>query len=174
MANKFKFTDKDSSLIKDVVAYPLKVNKDERGILVEVLKRDWRKIFSKKRPFAQCYYSKTRPGLARDEDRWHYHPTKQEDRFVVVQGEIVLVLYDWRKNSSTYGQLNLFKMTGSEPYLLLIPKNVLHCFKVTSNKPAILLNFPTTLYDKKEEGRIAFEKVKLSDGSHFSWEKLVV
>lgn len=160
---------KSYPFIQDVVVYPLKVNQDERGILVEVLKRNWQEVFSSERPFAQGYFSETQPGTARDKDRWHYHPTKQEDRFVVIKGEIALVLYDWRKNPKTYGRLNLFKMTGKEPYLLLIPRNVLHCFKVVSETPAILLNFPTTLYDKEEEGRVAFKEVKFSDGSCFDW-----
>lgn len=168
----YNLGDKNYPLIRDVVVYSLKVNQDERGILVEVLKKDWQRVISEKRPFAQCYFSITKSGVARDKDRWHHHPEKQEDRFVVIQGEIILALYDWRKNSSTLGLLNLFKMTGGEPYLLLIPQNVLHCFKVISKKPAILLNFPTTLYDKQEEERIAFEKVKFSDGSFFSWDKI--
>ncbi len=57
-------------------------------------------------------------------------------------------------------------------YLLLIPKKVLHCFKVSQKKPAILLNFPTALYDAKEEGRIPFDQVKLADGSYFSWQEV--
>jgi len=173
MDNKLKvFQLKDLenySLIQDVVVHPLKVNEDERGILVEVLKKNWQGVFSSERPFAQCYFSVTKPGTARDEDQWHYHPTKQEDRFIVIKGEILVVLYDWRRESSTHGQFNLFSMSGDEPYLLLIPKNVLHCFKVGSNESATLLNFPTTLYDKEEEGRVAFKEVKLSDETFFDW-----
>ncbi len=163
-------------LIKDVVVYPLKVNRDSRGILVEVLKTNFKKLYSPHYQFAQCYYSITKPGTARDKDRWHFHPTKQIDRFVVIKGDIVIALYDWRKDSKTYGKLNLFKMGESQgdsgQYTLLIPQNVLHCFKVLGKKEAILLNFPNTLYDPKEEGRIPFKKVKLSDGSYFSWNKV--
>jgi len=164
---------KSQSLIDGVVLYTLKVNRDERGILVESLKVNWKKVFDdENRPFAQCYYSITNPGVARDADCWHYHPTKQEDRFVVIKGDIVAVLYDWRRNSPTYGTLNLFAMGESEgdaQYLLLIPVNVLHCFKVVSKKPSILINFPTVLYDSKEEGRIPFKEVKLPDGTYFDW-----
>ena len=172
MGNSFKIfslEDKDYPLIKDVVIRPLKVNQDERGILVEVLKTNWQKVFSDKRPFSQCYFSETKAGTARDKDHWHYHPTKQEDRFIVIKGEVVIALCDNRKNSPTFKKLNLFKMTGVRPFLLLIPKNVFHCFKVTSSESAILLNFPTTLYDKEEEGRIAFKEVKLSDETFFDW-----
>lgn len=162
-------------LIYDVVAYPLKVNRDSRGILVETLKTNWSEVFGPNRPFAQSYYSITKAGVARDEDVWHRHP-HQEDRFVVIQGDIVVAIYDWRKESSTYGKLNLFKMGESEgedgQYLLLIPRNTLHGFCVVSKKTAILLNFPTLLYNPKEEGRISHQEagVKFPDGELFSWE----
>lgn len=168
--------NKNQPLIADVVTFPLKVNRDERGILVESLKTNWDKVFDAKlRPFAQCYYSITQPGVARDADRWHYHPTRQEDRFVVIAGDVIFTLYDWRQNSKTQGRLNLFAMGESQgdegQYLLLIPVNVLHCYKVVSKKPAVLINFPTTLYDPKEEGRVSFKEVKLSDGSYFAWSR---
>lgn len=164
------------NLIQDVILYPLKVNRDSRGILVETLKTTWSEVFSKDRPFTQNYFSITESGSARDENLWHYHPTKQEDRFVVVRGDIVVAMYDWRNESQSYGRLNLFKMgesNGDEgQYLLLVPKNVLHGFLVISEKPAILLNFPTTLYDKNEEGRVTHEEinVRLPDGRVFSWD----
>jgi len=164
-------------LIKDVVIHSIKVNRDKRGILVETLKNDWIDVYnSVKMPFAQNYYSKTPPGEARDIDQWHYHPKKQIDRFVVVSGDIIVALYDWRKNSKTKRKLNLFKMGESNgdngQYLLLIPQNVLHGFQVNGVKEAIILNFPTTLYDPAEEGRVRFEDVKFNDGSVFSWENV--
>lgn len=162
-------------LVADVVLYPLKVNQDSRGILVETLKTNWPEVFGPNRPFTQNYYSITSPGVARDEDVWHYHP-HQEDRFVVIQGEIAVAIYDWHKERSTYGKLNLFKMGESEgdsgQYLLLIPKNTLHGFCVVSKNPAILLNFPTLLYNPSEEGRISHQEAgaKFPDGKLFSWE----
>jgi dTDP-4-dehydrorhamnose 3,5-epimerase len=172
--NVFNLNKKNYPLIEDVVVYPLKVNRDERGILVESLKTTWNRVFdSQRRPFAQCYYSITDPGVARDIDRWHCHPTNQEDRFVVIKGDIFVALYDWRKKSKTYGTLNLFNMGESQgddgQYLLLVPVNVLHCFKNIGQKEAILLNFPTQLYNPQEEGRIPFKEVKLSDGTYFNW-----
>jgi dTDP-4-dehydrorhamnose 3,5-epimerase len=120
------------------------------------------------------YFSETQPGVARDEDRWHYHPGGQEDRFGMIKGDIVVALYDDRKESPTYQQLNLFLMGESQKdagqYLLLIPPQVLHGFVVVSKQPAILINYPTRLYDPKEEQRIPFGEVKLKDGSTFSWE----
>jgi len=176
--NFFDLSKKESyEIIKDVVVRPLKVNKDPRGILVETLKTDWKDVYDQEKlPFTQNYFSVTDSNVARDEDQWHVHPTKQIDRFVVIKGKILVVLYDNRKKSSTYGLLNLFLMGEVEKekgyYNLLIPQNVLHCFLVISKKPAIIMNFPTSLYDKKEEGRIDFNKIKLTDGNYFSWNKV--
>lgn len=163
-------------LIDDVILLPLKVNRDPRGVLVETLKTTWSEVFSNTRPFTQNYFSTTESGVARDENLWHLHPTKQEDRFIVISGDIVVAIYDWRKESKTHGVLNLYKMGESNgdngQFLLLIPKNVLHGFCVVSKKSATLLNYPTTLYDKSEEGRIPHEQVKINlpDGGLFSWK----
>ncbi|MEK7450493.1 MAG: dTDP-4-dehydrorhamnose 3,5-epimerase family protein [Patescibacteria group bacterium] len=168
--NKNKFT-----LIKDVIMHPLKINKDESGVLVETLRTDWHDIYGKDRRFAMQYYSVTPGGIARDEKIWHYHPSVQEDRFLVVQGTIIVAVADQRANSVTKGLLNLFHMeSDGNPYILLIPKETLHGFLVISKESAMLLNFPTTLYNPKEEGRISYEKaqVKLPDGSLFSWDSV--
>ena len=162
-------------LVKDVLVYPLKVNRDESGILVETLRKDWKGIYGANREFTMQYYSVTKSGVARDEAVWHYHPTVQEDRFLVVKGEIVVAVFDNRSESPTKGALNLFYMQADkDPYILLIPKGALHGFLVVSKEPGILLNFPTSIYDPKEEARISFEeaKVRVGNGSLFSWDQV--
>lgn len=164
-----------SRLIKDILLYPLKINKDASGILVETLRIDWEGIYGKNRKFAMQYYSITESGLARDENVWHFHPTAQEDRFLLVQGAIVVAIADNRKESSTHGLLNLFYMQADkDPYMLLIPKRTLHGFMVVSSKAAIMLNYPTRLYNPAEEGRILFKdaNVILPNREIFTWEKV--
>lgn len=161
-----------NTLIKDVLMHPLKVNQDESGTLIETLRSDWKGIYGKNREFAMQYYSVTPSKVARDEYLWHYHPT-QEDRFLVVQGTIIVAIADNRLDSPTKGVLNLFYMQANkDPYVLLVPHKTLHGFMVISENSAMLLNFPTKLYNPKEEGRIPYKeaKVKLSNGSLFSWD----
>jgi len=165
---------KTAKIIKDVLLYPLKVNKDEDsgGILVETLRKDWSEIYGGKRDFSMQYFSVTDSGKARDEDKWHLHPNYQEDRFLLVQGEVVVAIADQRNDSPTKGLLNLFYQKAYEnPYIVLVPKNTLHGFLVVSKEPAILLNFPTGLYNPQEEGRIPYEQVqiKTETGELFSW-----
>lgn len=163
-------------LIQGVLLYPLRINQDESGgILVETLRRDWRNIYGKGREFSMQYFSVTPPGVARDENVWHLHPSYQEDRFLLTSGSIVTAVADQRETSPTKGILNLFLMHAtSDPYIVLIPKATLHGFLVVSKEPAILLNFPTGLYNPKEEGRIPYSKaqVKFSNGSLFSWNSV--
>ena len=164
----------ETKLIKDVLLFPLKINRDESGILVETLRKDWKEIYEG-REFAMQYYSVTQSGVARDENVWHYHPTIQDDRFLVVKGEIIVAVADNREDSETRGPLNLFYMQSQvDPYILLIPKKTLHGFMVVSKEEAILLNFPTDLYNPKEEGRIPYNEaqVKQEDGSLFSWNNV--
>ncbi|MEK7572816.1 MAG: dTDP-4-dehydrorhamnose 3,5-epimerase family protein [Patescibacteria group bacterium] len=170
LKNKDKVT-----LIDDIIIHPLKVNRDESGVLVETLRKDWKDIYGLGREFSMQYYSITDSGVARDENVWHYHPTVQEDRFLVAFGEIVTAVADNRYDSSTNGLLNLFYMQADqEPYILLIPKNTLHGFMVVSRAPAVLLNFPTSLYNPKEEERIPYSEalVKLPNGPLFNWNQV--
>ncbi|MBI2009759.1 MAG: dTDP-4-dehydrorhamnose 3,5-epimerase family protein [Candidatus Chisholmbacteria bacterium] len=164
-------------LIHDVIIHPFKVNRDPRGTLTEALKTTWEDVYSEKdMPFTQMYFSETESGVSRDVDQWHIHPSGQQDRFFVIQGTIVTAVYDNRDASPTKGTVNLFLMGDTEndtgQYMLVIPKQTHHGYVVVSQTPAILGNFPTRLYDPKEEGRTSMSEVKLPDGSIFSWEEV--
>src|SRR3990167_2947427 len=118
-------------LIDGIILYRLKINKDESGIIVETLRKDWEGIYGKNREFSMQYYSVTDSGIARDEKVWHLHPNYQEDRFIVARGEIVVAVADKRENSPTKDIINLFHMKAyKDPYILLIPKDTLHGFLV--------------------------------------------
>lgn len=175
MEEVVKNLKKTEKLIDGVVLHKLYFHGDPRGLLVETLKNTWDDVYSETLPFTQSYCSITNPGVARDEDQWHNHPTKQYDRFVFVKGRAVTAIYDWRKESKTYGTLNLFVMGDTkeeEQYLLVIPKNVLHGFCAIGTEPAILMASPSHLYDKDEEGRVPFADVHatIPDGTEFSWD----
>lgn len=163
-----------SRLIEDLMMYPLKINRDASGVLVETLRVDWKGIYGPGREFAMQYYSVTENGVARDENVWHYH-TDQEDRFLVAYGGIIAAVADNREGSPTNRLLNLFYMKADhDPYILLIPKKTLHGFMAVSSGSAVLLNFPTRLYNSKDEVRISYSKalIKLPNGDLFSWKEV--
>ncbi|MFN8522538.1 MAG: dTDP-4-dehydrorhamnose 3,5-epimerase family protein [Chloroflexota bacterium] len=165
-----------AGIIQDVAIRHLKVNRDPRGILVETLKTPWEDCFdAESMPFAQTYYSVTEPWVARDEDRWHVHQ-HQYDRFVVAMGNIVVSLFDPREGSPTQGRVNLIRLgqdNGDDGQILVvIPPRVMHGFMVLGPSPALLMNYPTRLWDPADEGRVAFSEAgaRLASGETFSWD----
>ena len=160
--------------IDGVIVRDLKVNRDPRGTLTELLREDWPDIFGAALPFAQVYTSTTAPGVARDEDRWHVH-RHQTDRFYCVAGRIVVPIADVRPGSPTNGGLMLVELAAEAdapaPLVVTIPAGTLHGFVVTSAGPATLLNFPNRLYDPSDEGRLPFADagVTFPDGTPFSY-----
>jgi len=155
------------NLIKDVVLRKLVIHKDESGILVETLRRDWNDVINDKElNFAMQYISITPSGQVRDKDKWHVHKN-QKDRFICVSGRIVTALYDLRKESKTKGQSNLFLMSSDkedEMFMIVIPEDVYHGFMVVSKEPGYLLNFPTQLYTGEDEGRV--------ENSQLDWRQI--
>lgn len=128
-------------MIKGVNIKGLKVVPDERGRLMEILRSD-DEIFKK---FGQVYMTTAKPAVVK---AWHYHK-KQDDNFTCVYGKIRLVLYDARRTSPTYKEINEFTLDLDEPRLITIPKRVYHGFKCVSDDEAIVINTPTKAYDRK-------------------------
>ncbi len=126
-------------MIDGVKIKKLKVIPDERGRLMEMLRND-DDVFIK---FGQTYMTTAYPGVVKG---WHYHK-KQTDNFVVVYGMMKVVLYDARKDSPTYKEINEFFMGIHNPILLQIPPYVYHGFKTISENEAICINCPTELYN---------------------------
>ena len=129
-------------MIDGVETQKLKVNADERGYLVEVLRSDWAVYEG----FAQAYVALNYPGIIR---AWHYH-RKQTDHFVVVKGMVKVALYDAREGSPTHGQVDQYFLGEQNPILLKIPVGVYHGYKTIGLEPSYLLNFPTQLYNPQE------------------------
>lgn len=137
-------------LIQGVQVKRLKLIPDERGYLMEMLRSDWPE-FDK---FAQSYVTGCYPRVIK---AWHYHK-KQWDRFVCVQGMAKVVLYDPREKISTRGFVNEFHMGPLNPMLIKIPPMVYHGFTAEGNQPALIVNFPTELYNYEhpDEHRVPY------------------
>jgi len=136
-------------IVDGVALKGLTPHHDERGVLCEVLRRDW-PIFRK---FAMTYFSVSYPGVIR---AWHRHRRGQIDYFVIIRGAVRVVVYDQRKDSPSFGTINEFVLSEENPILLRVPGECWHGYKVIGKKPAILLNFPTKLYDyeRPDEDRL--------------------
>lgn len=137
-------------LIQGVVVKPLRLIPDERGFLMEMLRSDWPE-FEK---FAQAYVTACYPGVIK---AWHYHQ-KQWDHFVCIWGMAKVVLYDPREGSPTKGYINEFHVGQMNPMLIKIPPLVYHGFTAEGGQLALIVNFPTELYNYQEpdEHRLAY------------------
>jgi dTDP-4-dehydrorhamnose 3,5-epimerase len=93
---------------------------------------------------------------------WHYH-RKQTDHFVCVRGMAKVVLYDSREDSPTHGQIQEFFIGERNPTLVKIPPMVMHGFKAVGNEMAMIINFPTELYDYQDpdEHRVAWDSPEI-------------
>lgn len=129
-------------MIDGVVVKPLRVISDERGFLMEMLRSD-DEIFER---FGQAYITACYPGVVKG---WHYHK-KQTDHFVCVRGMAKVVLYDGREGFPTHGQVQEFFIGERNPALLKIPPLVMHGFKAVGMEMAMIINFPTELYNYQE------------------------
>lgn len=139
-------------MIEGVVVRQLRRNVDERGWLMEVLRKDWPDVFT---GFAQAYVSLNYPGVIR---AWHYHK-KQNDVFVCLAGMIKVPLYDARDGSPTKGKVDEHLIGDDNPAAILIPPGVYHGYKTVGTKPSLLLNLPTALYDREhpDEFRVPYD-----------------
>ncbi len=140
-------------MIEGVEEKKLKIIKDERGLLMEIMRSDDR-FFQK---FGQVYCSVCNPGYAKG---WHYHKI-QTDNFTVVRGNARIVLYDGRKDSKTYKEINEFELNDDNRVLISVPPGVYHGYVVpeSEKESAYMINTPTEKYnyDKPDEFRAPFD-----------------
>ena len=129
-------------MISGVNVKELKLIPDERGFLMEILRSD-DELFQQ---FGQAYITAAYPGVVK---AWHYH-TRQTDHFCVVSGMAKVALFDARKGSPTYGEVNEFFMGDRQRLLVSIPPGVYHGYKNIGTTDCLLLNIPTELYNYDE------------------------
>ena len=150
-------------MIEGVETRDLRVNTDERGHLVEMFREDWEEYAPEP---AMSYYSMSYPGVIR---AWHRHTRGQVDHFTCPQGRIKVGIYDDRDNSPTTGEVDTFVIGEHNQQIVRIPGECWHGFKVIGNEQAILINFPTNLYDYEDpdEERIPYDTDKIP----FDWNE---
>ena len=148
-------------MIDGVVVRQLRRNADERGWLMEVLRKDWADVFP---GFGQAYVSLNYPGVIR---AWHFHK-KQTDVFVCLAGMIKVPLYDGRDGSATKGRIDEYFIGDDNPLAILIPPGIYHGYKTIGTRPSLLLNFPDQLYDRDQpdEFRVPYD----SPDVPYSWD----
>ncbi|MHB9131935.1 MAG: dTDP-4-dehydrorhamnose 3,5-epimerase family protein [Armatimonadota bacterium] len=126
-------------MIAGVVVKPLRVIPDERGHLMEILRRD-DPFFTE---FGQTYLTTTYPDVVK---AWHCH-RRQDDNVCCVKGMIKLALYDGRDGSPTRGEVQQLYLGDDAPTLVHIPHGVWHGWKGIGTAEAFIINCPTEQYN---------------------------
>jgi dTDP-4-dehydrorhamnose 3,5-epimerase len=113
---------------------------DERGSLFEVYDErwDWHPA-----PISSAHCFTIRPGFVKG---WVLHRTF-DDRTLVLAGQMLLVLFDPRPGSSTYGQVCEIFLTGEQRQIVCTPSNVWHAAKNIGGGDLVVIDFPTLPYN---------------------------
>ena len=143
---KISLKKKESGPIEGVVIKPLRVISDERGFVLHMMRRD-DPLFQQ---FGEIYFSIVYPGVIKG---WHLH-RKMTLNYAVVSGMIKLVLYDSRKESSSYGRIQEICIGERNYSLVQIPPLVWNGFQGLGTRQAIVANCATHPHDPAEIERI--------------------
>jgi dTDP-4-dehydrorhamnose 3,5-epimerase len=122
-------------LVKDIVTQT-----DERGSLFVLY--DPREV-EHPDPLVYLYGVTIRPGIVKG---WAMHE-RHEDRYMLVQGDLQVVLYDTREGSPTHGLLSSIVLSEHRRRLLTIPTGIWHADWNIGTRDVLLLNCPTEPYD---------------------------
>jgi dTDP-4-dehydrorhamnose 3,5-epimerase len=147
-------------MIDGVVVKQLTRHVDERGYLMEILRRD-DELFQE---FGQAYVSACLGGIIK---AWHCHRV-QTDHFCCLVGNLKVGLYDDRPESSTCGQAQAVVIGELNPALVIIPPLVWHGFMALGTETAIVLNLPTELYNYQEPDEL--RRAALDPEIPFQWK----
>lgn len=100
--------------------------------------------------FGEVYFSEVLGGQIK---AWKQH-LRQTQFFAVPAGQLLLVLYDQRKASSTFGQVSEVRLGRPDHYnLLKIPTGIWYGFAALHGSPALLCNCADLPHDPTESLR---------------------
>ncbi|MDP3987536.1 MAG: dTDP-4-dehydrorhamnose 3,5-epimerase family protein [Candidatus Levybacteria bacterium] len=98
---------------------------------------------------AQINRTKMNPGAVK---AWHLHFKQDEIWSVLPSGQILLGLYDIRKNSKTKGLTMRIVAGGGKTQLIFIPRGVAHGALALGKKPANIIYFMNQKFDINNPG----------------------
>lgn len=132
----------DHKMINGVVVTPLKQIFDERGKVMHMLRKDSPNFEN----FGEIYFSCTFPSVVK---AWHLH-REMTLNYAVIQGQVKLVLYDDRDDSSTSGTIQEIFLSPENYMLVTVPPKIWNGFKCIGTETAILANCASMPHDPNE------------------------
>ncbi|MSW10248.1 MAG: hypothetical protein F2690_05795 [Actinobacteria bacterium] len=119
---------------------------DHRGRLFEVW-NGTQDVWSE--PVVYCYMFSIKANTTKG---WGLHLEKS-DRYTLICGEIVTVLYDPRIQSPTFGKIQKVTLSEQGFRQLVIPEGVWHMNVNIADRESFLINHPTQIYDHESPDR---------------------
>lgn len=149
----------EQTFIHDLVLLTPAVFEDERGYFFEAYNKSKLADLGIQIDFVQDNQSFSKKGTLRG---LHYQnpPFAQTKLLRVLQGEIMDVAVDLRKDSPTYGKHFGIVLTAENKKQLLIPQGFAHGFSVLS-ETAMVLYKCDQYYNKQSEGGIRYDDATL-------------
>lgn len=136
-------------MIDDVIITPLKKVVTPRGHLMETLRADDPHYPG----FGQAYVTMTHVGVIK---AWYRH-RQQVDQIALIQGSVLLVLFDSRQESPTCGTVMELRISDDAPKMVQIPPGVWHGFRAMGQEQLFLLHLNSVPYNfaNTDEERLA-------------------
>lgn len=157
--------------IPDVIIIEPKVHGDHRGYFVETFRADILEEFiGYKLNFTQDNESKSLRGVLRG---LHYQlpPYAQTKLVRVIQGRVLDVAVDIRKNSPTFGQYSAVELSADNKRQLLVPRGFAHGFIVLEDDTIFAYKVDNYYFPQCDRG-IAFDDKDLNINWQLSHEEL--
>jgi dTDP-4-dehydrorhamnose 3,5-epimerase len=121
---------------------------DHRGRLFEVMNSADTEFWAQ--PVVHSYVFTIRTHTVKG---WGVHEVKS-DRYCLIDGECMTILYDARPDSPTYGLVQEVPLSPEGTRQVLIPPGVWHMNVNIAPQETVLVNFPTEPYSYENPDRI--------------------
>ncbi len=145
--------------IKDLIIIEPKVFNDERGYFFESYNKNTLMNLGFEEVFIQDNLSKSSKGVLRGL-HFQKRPFSQGKLVQVLNGAVLDVAVDLRKDSPTYGEHFSIELNSENKRLFYIPEGFAHGF-ITLEDDTIFSYKCTNVYDKESEGGLMWNDPKL-------------
>jgi len=135
-----------AAFIDGVKVHRTPVHPDHRGRVFEVYNPAHEYWTT---PIVHTYVFTVRPGLVKG---WGIHEHK-EDRYCIITGEMLVVMWDGREGSPTHGLVQEVLLSPQATRMLTIPRGVWHVDINLGTEECVTMNHPTSPYDYEHPDR---------------------
>ena len=162
----------EKTFINDLIIIEPSVIGDERGFFFEAYNKTKFANLGINIEFVQDNQSYSKKGTLRG---LHYQnpPFAQTKLIRVIEGEIIDVAVDLRRESSTYGKTFSILLSAENKKQLLVPQGFAHGFSVLSETASVIYKCDE-FYNKDAEGGIRYDDPSLNIDWGINLEEAIV